>query len=390
MSYAILPGDLRAVLPFLPEASIGALVTDPPYELGFMGKGWDASGVAFDPKTWAACLRVMKPGAYGVAFGGTRTYHRLACAIEDAGFEIRDCLSWLYGTGFPKSLNGAWGGTALKPAWEPIILFRRPLHGTVAATHAAHGTGGLGIEATRIEGAPGVPGSAGQHGVDSQTYSTGLNATAARRAAAYIANPPAGRWPANVCLDEEAAEALDEQSGVASPKPQRIGRKGGHTGAMAFGSGGDAIGTWPADPGGGASRFFYVAKASARERERGCEALPKRTAGELTGGREEGSDGLNSPRAGAGRASAGRANHHPTVKPIALMRWLVRLIAPPGAIVLDPFCGSGSTGCAAVAEGREFLGVELTPEYLPIALARIAASEAARIAAAEAARAPCA
>jgi len=326
MTYTLHTGDCRDVMATLPAESVDAIVCDPPYGLSFMGKGWDhgVPGVDF----WVEALRVLKPGGHLIAFGGTRTYHRLAVAIEDAGFEVRDCLMWLYGSGFPKSLDvskamdkqaGAerevvgvkensfgrkpgggdgWDeaitggqssnhifnitapntdlakqwhgwGTALKPAYEPAILARKPLRGTVADNVAQWGTGGLNIDGCRV----------GDEG---------------------------GRWPANVILDEEAAAALDEQSG-------------------------------------GASRFFYTAKASRSEREAGLDGV-----------------------------EAQRANHHPTVKPIALMRYMIRLVAPRGAVVLDPFMGSGSTGCAAMVEGMQFIGIDITPEYVDIARRRLA------------------
>lgn len=329
--WTVAHGLLQDVLPTLPLESVDAVVTDPPYELGFMSKSWDRSGIAFDPATWAAVLRVLKPGGHLLAFGGSRTFHRIAVAIEDAGFEVRDTLSWLYGTGFPKSLNlGDGRGTALKPAWEPIILARKPLVGTVATNVQVHSTGALNIDACRIGTTRGVPAS------HSKTPSAvGVVGIGARRLAAEL-DPNVGRWPANVVLDEEAAAALN-----AATEDQ-----------------------------GGASRFFYVAKAGRAERDAGCESLPARSGAEATDS-EAGQARLNSPRTGAGRTGGAR-NIHPTVKPVALMRWLVRLITPAGGVVLDPFTGSGTTGMAAMETGRRFVGVEQSAEYVEIARLRVA------------------
>jgi len=376
--WALAVGDCRKVMATMPAASVDAVPCDPPYELGFMGKRWDASGVAFDPLTWAAALRVAKPGAHLAAFGGTRTFHRMTCAIEDASWEIRDCLSWLYGQGFPKSLQGPWGGTALKPAWEPIILARKPPVGTVAANFATYGTGGINVDGCRIQLASTEDRAslAARSGGSGEKFSGSPYGAGMANDGGGWSIAPAGRWPANVILDEEAAAALDEQS---APQMHGAGaaRAGSETPRVC------APKSWqgPAlqDTGemhrfgdtGGASRFFYVAKPSAGEREAGTEYLPKRAAAELVD-REEDTAAMNSPRTGAGRTSDGRANFHPTVKPLALCRWLVRLICPAGGVVLDPFCGSGTMGAAAMMEGRRYIGCELTEEYLPIAMARIA------------------
>jgi site-specific DNA-methyltransferase (adenine-specific) len=365
-------GDCREVLQGFDPDSVDAIVTDPPYELGFMGKKWDNTGIAFDRATWAAALRVLKPGGHMLAFGGTRTYHRIACAIEDAGFEIRDCLSWLYGTGFPKSLNvGEGRGTALKPAWEPVILARKPLAGTVAANVEDYGTGALNIDGCRIATTDDLNGgrySDNKQGDDGAAYGSGINLRSANDYA-----QPTGRWPANVTLDEHAAALLDEQS---APNMHSAGKARDAIrqadGAGMFGlAGGDGHRLGDS---GGASRFFYVAKASGKERDAGCDALPARSGGEATD-REDDSAGVANPRAGAGRGG-GRRNFHPTVKPVALMRWLVRLVTPPGGIVLDPFAGSGSTGVAALAEGFRFLGIEQSAEYAEIARARLTHAEA--------------
>jgi DNA modification methylase len=326
-------GDCRELLKPAPENSVDAVVTDPPYGLGFMGKGWDhgVPGIDF----WREVLRVAKPGANLLAFGGSRTYHRLATAIEDAGFEIRDCLSWLYGTGFPKSLNLGDGiGTALKPGWEPIILARKPLIGTVAANVAAFGCGGINVDGCRLE----YTSDADKASATPQGACTAASAGAVPNVdgcerSEFTRPEQIGRWPANVVLDEEAAASLDTQTG-------------------------------------GASRFYYCAKASRSERDAGLEAFRLRSGGEATE-REDGSAGTKSPRAGAGRTSGAR-NYHPTVKPVALMRWLVRLATPKGGVVLDPFMGSGSTGIAAKLEGFDFVGLDLDPDYVAIAQARIA------------------
>jgi DNA modification methylase len=408
VKYVLLHGDCIERLKQIPDASIDSIVTDPPYELGFMGKKWDATGIAYSVALWTEALRVLKPGGHLLAFGGTRTYHRMTCAIEDAGFEVRDCLQWIYGTGFPKSLdvskaidavagavrevigvrdsyrpianatrdpagfqdrsNGAvtapatdaaraWAGwgTALKPACEPIVLARKPLVGTVAANVLAHGTGALNIDGCRIATADDLNGGAY---AKAKAKVGGVYGKLDYTCGEF--KQPAGRWPANVLLDEAAARLLDEQSGDR--------QSGVRTGMGYHGANGDG---GPAIVGstGGASRFFYVAKASRKERDLGCEHLPSKSAGEATD-REDGSDGLNSPRAGAGRTGGAR-NGHPTVKPVQLMRYLVRMVTPRGGVVLDPFTGSGTTGIAAIQEGFHFVGVEREDEYIAIARARI-------------------
>jgi len=441
-------GDCLDGMAALPADSVDSIVTDPPYGLtdchvggdaipgkfgerteeeklarkatrergGFMGMKWDRGvpGVAF----WQAALRVSKPGAHLLAFGGTRTFHRLACAIEDAGWEIRDCIMWVYGSGFPKSLDvskaidkaagaafesrpasgvgfmnaeGAGGynvtknqlrlkgestpaaklwagwGTALKPAWEPIIVARKPLIGTVAENVLKHGTGAMNIDGCRIETQDNLNGGAysgGAKDLDSATsYATGVNAGTFKQ--------PAGRWPANLVHDgspEVLAGFPESQDGVAV---RHRGVSGGRImcrpkppGTPDAGYGGS----------GSAARFFYCAKASRSEREAGMEGYRVVPAGERAGGRAEGSaglvmaDGKANPYAGTNTPNR---NPHPTVKPISLMRWLVRLVTPPGGLVLDPFAGSGSTLCAAVLEGFNPLGFDMEAEYVAIANARI-------------------
>ena len=322
-------GDCRDIMATMDASSVDAIVTDPPYGLAFMGKDWDhgVPGVEF----WTEALRVAKPGAHLLAFGGTRTFHRLACAIEDAGWEIRDTIMWVYGSGFPKSHDvskaidkaaGAerevvgqrdtktgsnketnwkcssprimdvtapatdaarqWSGwgTALKPAWEPIIVARKPLCGTVAENVLRHGTGGINIDGCRA----------------------------------------GARWPANVAHD-----GIMHEHG----------------------------------------RYFYCAKTSKADRNDGCEGIAEVV---MDIGDERPSGGSWERR---GRGVTTRSNHHPTVKPTELMRYLVRLVTPPGGVVLDPFCGSGSTGRGAILEGMSFIGIDLDEDYLEIARRRI-------------------
>ncbi len=352
MGVSLRLGDCIDVMRGMPDASVDAIVTDPPYELGFMGKGWDKSGIANNVAMWAEALRVLKPGGHLLAFSGTRTYHRMVCAIEDAGFEVRDQIGWTFGSGFPKSADVAqqlqkkaefgslrrpevergvrrvdrasaggavrkgvdvgadeeakgklpltdpdalrwqgWG-TALKPAWEPICVARKPLIGTVAANVLAHGTGGLNIDGCRVEG---------EH-----TYTPRLTANSNLNDEGWqkigqAAEPVtvSGRWPANLIHD-----GSDE-----------------------------VLAAFPGDGDSSAARFYYAAKASKSDR--------------------------------------GDGNTHPTVKPTDLMRYLCRLVTPPGGVVLDPFMGSGSTGKAAILEGFQFVGIDMTPEYVEIARGRV-------------------
>jgi DNA modification methylase len=363
-------GDLIAVLPTLDAESIEACVCDPPYELAFMGKAWDRSGIAFQPETWRAVSRVLKPGAYLLTFGGTRTFHRLTCAIEDAGFEVRDCLSWLYGSGFPKSLNvGNGQGTALKPAWEPIILARKPFVGTVAANVTRHSTGALNIDACRIDAsADDVADRASRNGGTERPesgYSGGWTGGGAR------GGLDVGRWPANVCLDEEAAVALDDQTGELTSGAAMTGGERSATGDSGiYGRFGRVSGTIHGDSG-GASRFYYVAKPSREERDFGCEQLDAKPSWSMQGGFTNEVARGRQPRNNADRFTA--RNFHLTVKPVELMRWLVKLVTPIGGTVLDPFMGSGTTGMACRYESRGFVGIEREAPYFAIAERRIAA-----------------
>lgn len=350
-------GDCLGVMRTMPDRSLDALVTDPPYGIGFMGRAWDKA--LPDPAIWREALRVVKPGAHGIVFGGTRVYHRLGCHIEDAGWEIRDCGSWLYGQGFPKSHNiDDEHGTALKPAWEPWFLVRAPFNGTVERCYREHGTGVLNIDACRINASEGRPLIRSMSESSVNAFGNGLNGS---RAAGTTTE---GRWPANVILDEEAGAELDKQTGISvsrsSSGTSRYGRSGGIMGNV-----GSLRDRRPEghDDEGGASRFFYCAKASRSEREAGLEHLP---AAAVTDGRVVTNDTAYQ------RGATLRRNTHPTVKPIALMRYLVRLVTPPGGAVLDPFTGSGTTGIACALEGVSFVGVELDAHYAEIARARIA------------------
>lgn len=373
MTVQILHGDCRDVLRTLADASVDSVVTDPPYHLtqasrgghartnnpemphgrhrigdkGFMGKVWDGGDVAFRAETWAEVLRVLKPGGHLVAFGGTRTYHRMVCAIEDAGFEVRDQLGWMYGSGFPKSrnLDGDWQGwgTALKPAWEPIALARKPLVGTVAETVLQHGTGALNIDGCRVgvedeAYARNHSGDRGHAGTRTAEAEGATNLHAGGGSASTI-----GRWPANIVHDgsEEVVSLFPGKAGAQAPVTVRNGDKFRRTYGAFKGNRDEASSTFKGDTG-SAARFFYCAKADRADRNAGLDGMPA-------------------------------ANHHPTVKPTDLMRWLCRLITPPGGTVLDPFMGSGSTLKAADLEGFSAIGIELDADYIEIARRRIAA-----------------
>lgn len=397
----------------IPDGTYDSIVTDPPYELGFMGKGWDSSGIAYDVDVWRECLRVLKPGGHLLAFGGSRTWHRMAVAIEDAGFEMRDSIAWLYGSGFPKSMNVAkaiaameaghgansgairratmgdayvpsgrlgnrdgagrrdtglndhelplsetaqewegWG-TALKPAFEPIVVARKPFRGTVASNVLAHGAGALNIDATRTGDQPAFTSRKG--GVSSGGI---MNDTEGER----VTSGGAGRWPTNVvlthsalldefgnviddacadgCVPGCAVAALDAQSGVLSSGVMRAGTRAKSSGGDIYGKRAEFVtsGATYGDSG-GASRFFptfrYEAKAPTSER----------------------------PNV--------EGTVHATVKPLALIRWLVRLVTRPGGRVLDLYAGSGTTGEAALLEGMEVDLIELEEAHLPLVLARV-------------------
>jgi site-specific DNA-methyltransferase (adenine-specific) len=366
----IIQGDCLKVMPTLPAESIDAIVTDPPYGLSLLGKEWDHS-VPGEP-FWREALRVAKPGAHLLAFCGTRTVHRLACAIEDAGWEIREMIVWHHAQGFPKGADIAkmidrsagelgvqshgfnhagaadkykpqddrfradhgyvydpktddakqWDGwnTSLRPTFEPIVMARKPVVGTVAANVQKYGTGALNIDACRIgsderESAPASPG-----GMFNASPGSGTE---------YQGKTVVGRWPANTILD-----------------------------------GSDAVlNQYPADIRAQIPSFFFCAKASLADRDAGCEHLRHARTGEI--------DRPTVDRASGDVEYAARGNFHPTVKSTELMRYLCRLVTQPRGIILDPFMGSGSTGRAAVLEGFKFVGIELDPEYITIAEARI-------------------
>lgn len=379
MKAIVLAGDCRLLMGGMDEASIDSIVTDAPYELGFMGRSWDRTGVAYDVETWRAALRVLKPGGMLVCFGGARTYHRMACAIEDAGFEIRDQIMWIYGSGFPKGGNRDGKGTCLKPAHEPIVLARKPLIGSVARNEAAFGTGALNIDACRIhaDDAQGGAYTVKRLKPGATLEKTGGNWRPEDGGALYHGEMKAGRWPANVVHDgsDDVVGGFPlTTSGLMKAGTRRSAQD--HPGSVCYGTfGGDAATADTYADSGSAARFFYCAKASKADRDEGLDQFePQAFVAFQT---QNGASGAASSLS-EGRETEYR-NTHPTVKPTALMRWLVRLVTPKGGTVLDPFTGSGSTGKAAVLEGRGFVGCELTAEYLPIARARIAAAHAAAV-----------
>ena len=456
MTTGLLRGNCLEQLLLIPDESVDSIVTDPPYELGFMNKGWDSSGIAYNTELWAQCLRVLKPGGHLLAFGGSRTYHRIAVAIEDAGFEVRDSIHWTYGSGFPKSMNvgksiegylttgssnknnfknlngerlerGDWGlskaqqahgvrdtnydetagetrlgkleattteaqnwegwGTALKPSHEPIVVARKPLVGTVANNILTYGTGGINIDGTRVGGE--------ERTYDPTMTSGNFETTGGGKNEKSGTATVEGRWPANTILthspdcasvnDEwQCAEGcpvpvLDEQSGIRPGGVFPAVRGKSEIGA--FGAGG----THKDKPNqarnmgdsGGASRYFtqtayeeadfppfiYQAKASTKERNAGL--------GDLETKQTVGGGGLTEAGDKYGSIKAPGKNFHPTVKPISLMRHLIRLVTPPNGLVLDPFLGSGTTAVAAVLENCRWVGCELTEEYWPIIEGRI-------------------
>jgi len=403
-------GDCLEVMRSMPENSVDTCITDPPYELGFMGKKWDSSGIAFQVETWQAVYRVLKPGAILLAFGGTRTYHRIACAIEDAGFEIRDTIAWVYGSGFPKSydiskgidkqagaerevvgagkyanrgrVNGnnqcsvgdsknsfltapatpeaqLWNGwgTALKPAFEPIVVAMKPIDGTFVNNALTWGVAGLWIDGGRVAGE--YKWRASDSTVEGEIFKAG----------SFGDKPhPQGRFPANFIHDgsDEVKELFPEtKSGSIN---------GTYNNTIMAQSNGDRNGKpihleFNGDSG-SAARFFYCAKASRSERNAGLEGMPNvRIKGQPSYLDEGGTNNWT----GKENHAIYSQNHHPTVKPIELMRYLVRLTkTPTGGVVLDPFMGSGTTGIACELEGRDFIGIEKEAEYIEIAEKRIA------------------
>lgn len=383
MSYELLTGRCEIRLKELPDNSKDSIVTDPPYHLtsgkkggsgeaslGFMGMAWDGGNIAYNVDMWRDCLRILKPGGHLLAFGGTRTYHRLACAIEDAGFEIRDQLGWAFGSGFPKShnLHGDWEGwgTALKPAWEPICVARKPFNETVAANVLQYGTGALNIAACRV-GTEVVP-------INRLEAWSGFGQ---EKRPDYTQTMSIGRWPANLIHDgsDEVLAAFPDAPGQCADIKYDAGERKTQNiyGAMKRGhepsadSTNDGVVGFKMKPGarrldeGSAARFFYCAKTSQEDRNEGCETIIQR---------QYSHDGRETPIDNAYQRNA--SNAHPTVKPTALMRYLCKLITPPGGTILDPFTGSGSTGKAAILEGFNFIGIEQSEEYVAIAEARIA------------------
>ena len=362
--YTLHAGDCRDVMRDYPADHFDSIVSDPPYGLSFMGKGWDR-GVPGE-EFWREALRVAKPGAHLLAFGGSRTFHRLTVAIEDAGWEIRDVVCWLYGSGFPKSLNvGDGWGTALKPAWEPVIVARKPLVGTVAANVTRYGTGAINIDGCRVgERSETKPQIRATTDIGGGSWSKGDHVPF------HYAPGAGGRWPANVMHDGSdevvAGFPTTGSSGDGSP---RLAYGIGGTGSGAYHGGGTGAMVATYTDSGSAARFFYCAKASRTDREEGCDHLPARTGAEAVE-RDDDTAGLQSPRAGAGRTADTVRNFHPTVKPTDLMRYLARLVTPPDGLLLDPFMGSGSTGKGALLEGFRFVGIDLDPAHVAIAEAR--------------------
>ena len=365
MSQEIIHGDCLNEMRMFSDNHFSGIVTDPPYGLQFMGKQWDQQVPG--KEYWREMLRICKPGSFLLAFGGTRTYHRLACAIEDAGWEIRDCLQWVYGSGFPKSHNhfGIEGfGTALKPAYEPIIMAMKPIDGTFAENAEKWGQAGINIDECRI----------GNHEYSQEEWSKkGLSRVTGNSFGEHKGSDsvvPKGRWPSNVIFDEEAGKILDEQSGtslsVSTPRKRQVmtskGINGGSFGNPDKINNGHNGFSYGFTDSGGASRFFYCAKASSSERNEGLEGMPDYSC------YNESNPQPNRDL----RAQKLIKNNHPTVKPLKLMEYLLKLISPPkDAIILDPFAGSGTTLLAAKNLGISCIGIEKEEAYCEIIRGRL-------------------
>ena len=410
---------------------VDSVVTDPPYELNFMGKSWDSTGIAFQKETWELAFQLLKPGGHLLAFAGSRTYHRIAVAIEDAGFEIRDQIMWLYGSGFPKSLNigkavdkklgnkrkvigekvrgdvqkakqsgftiakadanknnkdifgygteiltkgdSEWEGwhTALKPAHEPVVMARKPVEGTVAENVLKYGTGGINIDGCRIgtefRTYKGA-GSSPQKIANHTKSDTGIGMLdGSGKNRTFTVE---GRYPANVIHDgsEEVLEGFPDSKGCQPHKITSNIEKHEGWGTITQKSG-EMVGY---EGEGSAARFFYCPKVSKNERNRGLDNFEEKKTSSMSGRRDPHDMGKSKiDNDVTGRFVTKRKNVHPTVKPVELMKYLCRLVTPKGGTVLDPFMGSGSTGMAAKDEGFEFIGIEKEKEYYEIAEQRI-------------------
>ena len=355
----------------LEDNSVDSIVSDPPYGISFMAKKWDYDVPSVE--VWTEALRVLKPGGHALIACGTRTQHRMVVNIEDAGFEIRDVVSWIYGSGFPKSLNihkkdercpEGWG-TALKPSSEFFTLCRKPLsEKTIAKNVLKWGTGGINIDACRVEANGEKTGSNGACGMSPEK---GWNANSMSRDVTAEQSQSQGRFPANLIHDgsQEVLELFPEtKSGKMMPTKTTASRaiygqnaKGGYTTQETIGDQGSA------------ARFFYSPKTSKKDRDEGMEGFEDKILYTKTGDTRPCNKGDNPSSIGS---TLGKArNNHPTVKPTALMQYLCRLITPPNGIVLDPYMGSGSTGKAALREGFSFVGCELDADYFEIAKARV-------------------
>ncbi len=375
--YTLYNGSMLELNNVIADNSIDSIVCDPPYELGFMGKSWDSSGIAFNPDTWKICYNALKSGGYLLAFGGSRTYHRIACAIEDAGFEIRDTIMWIYGSGFPKSMNiglaidkkngveskikaqNEWDGwgTTLKPAFEPIIVARKPCEGSTTDNVLKYGVGGINIDECRIPTTDYLY----NHGNSKGTINSFSVGNFKKAIKGENASTELGRFPANLILTYDESD-YDEVCGGFPVGGNAVYDK--YNGVKPF----EAY-----DDEGSASRYFYCAKASKRDRDEGLDSFPTQTK-VFNGKSDMSSKDIKDVEK---RFTTEGKNVHPTVKPTDLMEYLVRLVTPKGGTVLDPFNGSGSTGKAVLYENLDrdkdykYIGIELEREYCGISVARL-------------------
>jgi site-specific DNA-methyltransferase (adenine-specific) len=369
MEYKLILGDCLLKLKELEDNSVDSIVTDPPYGISFMGKNWDYDVPSVE--IWKECLRVLKPGGHLLSFSSPRTYHRMAINVEDAGFEIREQIMWVFGSGFPKShnLKDEWEGwgTALKPAHEPIVMARKPLsEKTISSNVKEHGTGALNINACRIGDE--------EITVNKLEEWTGFGQL---KNPDYTSEKHTGRWPANF-IHDGSQEVIDNFPNTGSSTPSEKNKNGGEfpeDNTIKLGL--KEIRRTGFQDSGSAARYFYCAKASKQDRNEGCESLEDKSIGNKGNGLGRkcetcGASILNPCNCEVRSfINPSTKNNHPTVKPTELMKYLCRLITPKNGTVLDPFMGSGSTGKAAILEGYNFIGIELSEEYLDIARNRI-------------------